>query len=164
MIRVRNTASLGLAAAFAAVLAAASPAAAGSIGPDQYFAGDVNGHTSSPAPIEMGCFGPVTPGETGHPLAGQYAAVVPPAAATTNSDVGYTGSAANAVSISLIVTSGDIVRFIPLGSVADYGTKVPIPTTLVLPCYGSAEAVFAPTPSGVGARNATLTVDFIGQP
>ncbi|MBS2965731.1 hypothetical protein KGA66_21950 [Actinocrinis puniceicyclus] len=164
MIRVRNTASLGLAAAFAAVLAAASPAAAGSIGPNQYFAGDVNGHASSPAPIGMGCFGPVTPGESGHPLAGQYAEVVPLPAATTKADVGYTGSTASAVSISLIVTNGTIVRVIPLGTVADYGTKVPIPTTLTLPCYGSAEAVFAPTPSGVGARNATLTVDFVGQP
>jgi hypothetical protein len=42
------------------------------IGPNQYFSGVVNGHTGH-ATINMACFGPIRPGQTGHPLAGQRA-------------------------------------------------------------------------------------------
>ncbi len=34
-----------------------------------------DGNTVTPIPIQMGCFGPLTPGETGHPLRGQTLAV-----------------------------------------------------------------------------------------
>ncbi len=164
MTRARSiTAGFALAATLAAGVVAAVPAAAGTIGPNQYFTGDVSGRTASPAPIQMACFGPVYPGETGHPLPGQYAQV-DPAPASSTADLGYTGSAGTAVSITLIITSGTIVRVVPLGTATDYGTPVPIPTTLTLPCYGSAQASFSPTPGSATAKSATLTVDFVGQP
>ena len=164
MTSVRSTTTgFSLAAALAAVLAAASPAAAGTIGPNQYFSGDVNGYTTSPAPIRMACFGAVHPGETGHPLSGQYAQV-DPAPASSAADLGYTGSTGTAVSVTLIITSGTIVQIVPLGTVSDYGTKVSIPVTLTLPCYGGAQASFSPVPGSATAKPATLTVDFIGQP
>jgi hypothetical protein len=40
------------------------------VGPNQLFAGFVNGNHFSPT-VRMACFGPIRPGETGHPLAGQ---------------------------------------------------------------------------------------------
>lgn len=164
MARVRSaTAGFPLAAALAAVLAAACPAAAGTIGPDQYYSGDVNGHTTGPAPIRMACFGPVHPGESGHPLSGQYAQA-DPASASSTTGPGYTGSAGTAVSIALIITSGTIVRVVPLGTVSDYDTRVAIPTTLTLPCYGGAQVSFSPVPGSATAKTATLTVDFVGQP
>jgi hypothetical protein len=40
--------------------------------PDQQFVGLVNGYTQN-ATIRMACFGPVRPGQQGHPFAGQWA-------------------------------------------------------------------------------------------
>jgi hypothetical protein len=47
------------------------------IGPHESFVGDVNGAISNGV-IQMGCFGPVRPGEMGHPLAGQSSEVQGP--------------------------------------------------------------------------------------
>src|SRR5271157_358114 len=50
------------------------------IGPHQVFGGEINGSdgiTSTPT-IQMACFGPITPGETGHPLPNQTIGVFQP--------------------------------------------------------------------------------------
>jgi hypothetical protein len=89
--------------AFAAVILtaiAAAPASADVIipvGPHQYFSGVVNGHTAQ-ATIRMACFGPIRPGQTGHPFTGQTVeAVLDPV--PTARDVGFTGSAADAIDV-----------------------------------------------------------------
>jgi hypothetical protein len=158
-------AGLLTAAAVSAGVAAAGPASAATtagIGPNQYFVADVNGHVTSPAPISMACFGPVMPGETGHPMAGQYVEVLP---ATTNAgSIGYTGSLADAVNVAIVYSQGTASHYVPIGTVTAYGMPLAIPTSLVLPCYGSGTAVFDPTPTSPTAVAADLTVSFIGQP
>jgi hypothetical protein len=161
-ISARTAPAALLAPALVAVVAAAAPASATAIGPNQYFAADVNGRVTSPAPIEMACFGPIYPGETGHPLAGQYVEVLPPD--TTTGSVGFTGSAADAIDVSIIYSQGTITHVVPVGELTSYGTKLPISTALVLPCSGSAAAVFDPTPTSPTAQAADLTVDFLSQP
>ncbi len=162
----RKTAALAagvLLPALAAVGAGAAPASATAIGPNQYFVADVNGHVTSPAPVNMACFGPVFPGQTGHPLPGQYVAVLPPSTGATTG-VGYTGSLGTAVNVSIVYSQGTVTRIVPVGTVTEYGTKLAISTSLVLPCYGSGTALFDPTPTSSTARAASLTVNFIGQP
>jgi hypothetical protein len=46
--------------------------------PKQYFTGVINGkdgNTTTPITIRMACAGPIRPGQTGHPVAGQTLAV-----------------------------------------------------------------------------------------
>lgn len=148
--------------ALAAAVAVAAPASATAIGPNQYFTADVNGHVTGPAPIEMGCFGPSTTGQTGNPLPGQYVEVLPPA--TNSTSLGYTGSLGTAISVDLVYTQGTITRVVQVGTLTAYGTPLAIPTSLVLPCYGTGTAVFDPTPTSPTAKAAGLSVDFIGQP
>ena len=68
--------------------------AANRVGPHQYFTGVINGthgNTETPIPIHMACFGPLRPGETGHPMRGQTLAVhqlFPPAGTTTLGETG----------------------------------------------------------------------------
>src|ERR1700733_9139528 len=92
---VRRTA-LVLVVVLMATWAMALPAGAlGKVGHKQYFTGVINGtdgNTATPIPIQMACFGPLTPGETGHPMAGQTLAVhqlFPPA--SSGGSLGYTG-------------------------------------------------------------------------
>lgn len=141
----------------------AAPASAAIIDPapiglNQYFSGLVNGHTGH-ATISMACFGPIRPGQTGHPLAGQTVEVLPAPVPATR-DLGFTGSAADSV----------IVHF-PTPAVANvpvvlraYGVTAPIPVTLTLPCGGDGQVVFVPHPTSPTARPATVMVSFVGQP
>lgn len=60
------------------VIPALPAGAANTVGPDQFFTGVVNGvpgNTIVPITIRMACFGPIRPGQTGHPMAGQTLAV-----------------------------------------------------------------------------------------
>jgi hypothetical protein len=149
----------------AGMLAAApSPAFAGGvvdpapIGPNQLFQGLVNGQTAN-ATIQMACFGPVHPGQTGHPLPGQTVKALPlPSSSTVDS--GYTGSAANSIDVffgpSSSVASPVVLRY--------WAVSAAIPTTLVLPCFDTGTVTFVPTPTSATARNATVQVTFVGQP
>lgn len=151
--------------ALAAVLAAAAPASAAGIGPNQHFVGALNGDSTSPAALRMGCFGPVTPGETGHPLANQFAEVLSPAASSGSATApGFTGSLADAVDISIVYARGTVVVVTPIGEVTAYGQELEIPTSLVLPCFGSGTLVFDPAPTSPTAVPYDLTIDFVGQP
>ena len=128
------------------------------IGPNQYFYGLVNDHAGQ-ASILMGCFGPIRPGQTGHPLAGQTVKVFP-APAPTTSDLGFTGSTADAVAVRFpsptVTTTPVILR--------DYAVSAEIPTSLTLPCSGSGTVAFVPEPTSPTAHTATVTVTFVGQP
>lgn len=141
-----------LVAAVAAVaLTAGSAAAQAPVGPNQQFAGAVNGNATD-ANIIMICPGPSSPGQMGHPQSGQGVQVI------ENTGGGFTGSAANR-----------IVATIPFNSSAtpltftftEYGVPQDIPTSAFLPCSGTATATFTPLPAGQGARSATVTVHFL---
>ncbi|WP_182877110.1 hypothetical protein [Microbispora sp. H10670] len=151
-------------AAAALVAATALPASAGVVDPapvrpHQYFYGFVNGETGH-ATIKMACFGPVYPGQTGHPFAGQTVEVRPVAISSSAASAGYTGSGGTTIAVDL----GDpstISRALTLGY---YGVKAEIPVTATLPCYGTGKVTFTPVPTSWTARTATVVVDYVGQP
>lgn len=164
MSHTLRLALLSVATAFV-VAAAASPAAADGgvvdpapIGPGNYFIGEV-GNTAGPAVIHMACFGPVVPGQTGHPVSGQTVKALPVVPPVSNAD-GYTGTAANSIAVTF-------------GTPASTGTPIvlhywavsaQIPATLLLPCSGTGVVTFTPVPTSPTARAATVTVTFVGQP
>ncbi|HEV2637618.1 MAG TPA: hypothetical protein VGX23_20870 [Actinocrinis sp.] len=125
------------------------------IGPNQSFVGVVNGKAAN-AVITMVCPGPITPGETGHPLAGQYVeveTVVPVAAAD-----GFTGSSATHIDANFATPSAASVN--PPVVFTSYFVKEAIPTTDVFPCSGSGAVTFVPLPTSTTARSFTVSVAF----
>lgn len=122
------------------------------IGPNQYFYGLVNDHAGQ-ASIQMGCAGP---SQIGHPLAGQTVKVLP-APAPTTSDLGFTGSAANAIAVRF---PGPTVTTTPV-ILRDYAVSAPIPTSLTLPCSGSGTVAFVPEPTSPTAHTGSVKVTFI---
>jgi hypothetical protein len=146
----------------AAVPAVAQPPFGGPILPNQVFGGLVNGSTGNPTPatIRMGCFGPVRPGQTGHPLAGQTVGVFMPEAIMGT--FGFTGSAADSIEAFFgppppaPASSGVVFH--------SYGVTMAIPTSLVLPCYGDGQVTFVPMPQSPTSRAAVVPVRFVGQP
>jgi hypothetical protein len=143
--------------------------AASNVGPKQYFTGVVNGHdgnTTVPIAIRMACFGPIKPGQTGHPMAGQTLAVhqlFPPTA--TAGTLGYTG---NDAEIGVFfnapppVASGGSVATTPI--FRRYDVSKPLSTSLTLPCAGTGTVYFVPIPVIPPSRAATVPVSFVGQP
>ncbi len=139
------------------------------VGPNQYFTGVINGHdgnTTTPITIRMACFGPVTPGETGHPMAGQTLAVhqlFPPTA--TAGSLGFTGNDAEiGVFFNVVppVTPGDSVTTTPV--FRRYDVSKPLPTSVTLPCGGTGTVYFTPIPVIPPSRTAGVPVAFVGQP
>jgi hypothetical protein len=128
------------------------------IGPNQYFVGLVNDQTGI-ATIAMACFGPVHPGQTGHPMVDQTVKVLP-VTAPSPARAGYTGSAAHAVGVGFGVSTSTASPIV----LNMWAVAAKIPTTLVLPCYGTATVTFVPAPTSTTARPATVQVTFVGQP
>ena len=110
----------------------------------------------------MACYGPSTPGQTGHPMGDQYVEVLPPA--TGSGSVGYTGSLGTAINAEFVYSQGTITHVVPIGTLSTYGTRLALSTSLVLPCWDSGSIVFDPTPTSPTARAADLSVYFQGQP
>ena len=104
--------------------------------------------------IQVGCFGPVVSGETGHPIAGQSVDVLPTSVSTT-AGVGYTGESADHVLVGFGSPSSTAVVLLK-----DYAVKAAIPTTLNLPCSGTGTVTFVPAPTSSTARTATVTVTY----
>jgi hypothetical protein len=141
--------------------------AAVKVGPNQFFTGVINGqdgNTTTPITIRMACFGPVKPGETGHPMAGQTLAVhqlFPPTA--TGSLLGFTG---NDAEIGVFfnapppVTPGG-VRTTPIFTRYDVSKR--LSTSLTLPCSGTGTVFFTPIPVLPPSRTASVPVAFVGQ-
>lgn len=165
---------LGLCALAASMTVLASSAGSvippqGKIGHNQYFEGLVNGQTgvTSPAVIQMACFGPIRPGQTGHPLAGQTVEVLLPEVILASD--GFTGPTANRIIAFFNAPPPPPVNPSKAkGSVTfrRYGTPLAIPTSLVLPCAGTGNVYFVPFPaSPIGpARDAVVPVAYEGQP
>ncbi len=137
----------------------------GHVRPGQVFGGLVNASTGSPAPvtIAMGCFGPIRPGQTGHPFAGQTVEVFRPE--VVQGHFGFTGSAATAIGAffgppppSATPVASSYVRL------SHYGVAEAIPTSLTLPCGGAGQVTFVPLPMSPTSRTATVAVTFVGQP
>ncbi len=155
-----------------ALLAVAAPAGAASkIGPDQYFTGVINGtdgNTISPIPIQMGCFGPLTPGETGHPLSGQTLAVhqlFPPVATGSLGRTGndstidvFFGAPPPAATGAKATSKSHPVSFTRYDKVRD------IPTSVTLPCSGTGTVWFVPVPVVPPSQAQAVPVQFESQP
>lgn len=158
MSRLRtSTAVAALCLGLALPLALTSNADAGTqIGPNQVFVGNVNGRRGH-APVFMACYGPIRPGQTGHPLPNQYVEV---RQAPSPVPSGFTGSSANHIFAYFVVPTP-----IPQGvNLTAYDVRVAIPTRFVLPCAGQGTVNFAPMPTSPTARSAYVSVSFVGQP
>jgi hypothetical protein len=155
--RTASCVAITSAVMLAAGAALATPAMAdgGQVGQEQYFYGEFFGLTSVTASdvIQVSC---ATPETTGHPVAGQYVAahqIFPPVAST----YGYTGNFGTEIDVNLAYSVGTISVLTPtFATLSYYDTKAEIPTSLTLPCSGTGELVFTPTPdpdgSGVAAE------------
>lgn len=155
---------LAVAAVAGAVLGMSPGAAAAAVGdpipvgPHEPFIGLVNGAPSN-AVIAMACFGPTTPGERGHPMAGQWTE------AELSSGVGgFTGNARE-IDATLNYPS-PVAGALPvvLAKFTSYFVRVPISTSLTFPCAGNGNVVFSPVSGGPQARPWNVRVSFVGQP
>ena len=123
------------------------------ISPNQFFAGFVNDVRVN-ATIVADCAGVA---RTGHPGGGQTVSAQPEAVAGT--DLGFTGSAGRSLKVSLVLSSATTP--IPIGTLSGYFIKLAIPTSITIPCGGTGEMVFAPSPTSMTARSATVSVTII---
>ena len=167
MVTLRRTAgAFGL--VILAVVATAVPAgAAGKVGPNQYFTGVVNGtdgNTVTPITIEMACFGPVHPGQTGHPTGGQTLAVhqlFPPTGVA-----GSLGATGNDSEIGVFFNAPPPVA--AAGGTTPVFTRYDktkrLSTKLTLPCSGTGTVWFTPIPVVPPSQSAAVPVQFVGQP
>jgi len=167
--RILAMASAGLAATVVMVAgASAAVPPQGKVGPNQVFGGLVNGQSgvAAPAQIQMACFGPIRPGQTGHPLAGQTVEVFRPEAIV--GDFGFTGANASSIVAFFGPPPPTPVAAPPsTGTVTfkRYGIAKKIPTSLVLPCAGTGTVYFVPFPMDPPtSRAATVRVSYVGQP
>jgi len=145
------------------------PARAGTVGPKQYFTGVINGkdgNTTTPITIVMACVGPIRPGQTGHPVAGQTLAVhqlFPPAA--TAGTLGQTGNDSQiGVFFNAPPPAGRIRPATGTPVFTRYDTPRPLPTSLTLPCQGTGTVWFTPIPVVPPSQSATVPVRYVGQP
>ena len=127
------------------------------IRPHQGFSGLVNGSSDS-AVIRMACFGPIRPGQTGHPFAGQTVAVT-----RSPTGRGFTGEA-NSIRARLFWSSSTTTSSVPLALFHYYDRPAAISTNLSFPCSGTGRVVFRPVNGGSDARPAVVRVYFAGQP
>jgi hypothetical protein len=159
-VRLRTITPL-LAALAAAGLAAPSAQAADpvAVGPNIFFTASVNPLSTSAAAepvIKVVCPGPITPGETGHPLAGQFVEVDAVGPPVTTTQVGFTGSAAREIDALFSGPSSATVN--PPVVLKFFFAPVQIPTTLNLPCGGSGVVSFVPIPTSPTARGVAVNV------
>jgi hypothetical protein len=164
----RSSGTLALAvAAVTAVGLPAGPAQASAVGSGQYFTGVINGidgNTTTPITIKMACPGPSHPGQTGHPRAGQTLAVhqlFPPA---PGGSLGYTGTDAQ---IGVFFHTPPPATARPGASTpafTRYDRPRPLPTSLILPCAGTATVWFVPIPVVPPSQAATVPVRYVSHP
>jgi hypothetical protein len=144
-------------------LAVPAAAQASPVGPKQYFYGQVIPTTSATAlnVIQVACVGPLP---TGHPLPGQSVEVhqvFPPVATTT----GYTGNSAKQIDANLIYSRGTVTVVTFVATLTSYDVRVPIPTSITVPCSGSGVMSFAgsPDPDNSGRpSNVGVTFQSLG--
>lgn len=141
--------------AVAGTLAAASPAQATTVGPKQYFAGEVFGSTAQ-STILVECGGVQA---SGHPAPNQTVEVtqlLPPATTTA----GYTGDLAVEIDAALVFPAGAATGKVPVATFTQYSLKLPIPTSITVPCGGTGVMSFSPYPLDSGTPS-NVPVNFI---
>jgi hypothetical protein len=146
------TAALGVTFAAAAAAAPVPVQDPVPIGPSEYFSGFINGHPPGQAVITVICPGPVN---TGHPAAHQTIEVKT-AQPTSATDLGFTGSAGKRITAALTPASATTV----LVSFTSFFVPKKIPTSITVPCSGTAKVVFRPSPTSSTAKSAVLLVTF----
>ncbi len=160
--------TFGVATLIAVAGASAVGPIPGPVGPHQEFGALVNGQNgiAKAAPIRMACFGPVRPGQVGHPMAGQTVEVFRPEAIVGR--FGFTGANAKSIVAFFGPPPPSPVASHPSTSTVTfhrYGAVKVIPTSLRLPCAGTGNVFFVPLPmSPPTSRPATVRVRYIGQP
>jgi hypothetical protein len=144
-------------------LAIPASAQASPVGPKQYFYGQVFGPASSSstqAVIGVAC---TAAGTTGHPLPGQSVEVeqiYPPISSAVT--LGYTGNFGTEIDANLIWSRGTISVLIPIATLTGYDVKLPIPTSVTVPCSGSGVMSFAPSPDPDNSGAASdVSVTFV---
>jgi hypothetical protein len=143
-----------------ATTATAGATLGGAVGHRQAFVGRINGSFDG-ATIDMACFGPVTPGQTGHPMAGQTLEVLSPLPPIVVGPIhpGNTGSSATTIVARLQGAPHTV-----LARFTNYFRSKEIPTSADLPCAGTGVVRFVPRPRSATSRAAWVTVSFVGQP
>lgn len=136
-------------------------AAGALIKPHQYFIGLVNGSNGRPNPvvIRMACFGAITPGETGHPMAGQTLAVHH---VKRSPNAGLTGADTTSIGVFFGTLPPSSSGASSTVDFTRYGQQ-PLPTSLTLPCAGTENVNFVPIPVEP-SRDYSVPVTFVGQP
>jgi hypothetical protein len=139
------------------------------VGPNQVFAASVNRQTGvgMPAAIRMACFGPIRPGQTGHPMGGQTVEVLRPEVVVAND--GFTGPTANEIRVFFNAPPPSPAATPTVSSSVTfhrYGVRRAIPTSMFLPCAGRGNVYFVPLPAGAlgPARSGVVPVNYVGQP
>jgi hypothetical protein len=125
----------------------------------------VNGHSGSNAPvaIRMACFGPLQPGQTGHPLPGQSVEVL--LGGATSAGPGFTGANGSSIGVFFGPPPPSAAPAAGLLTMHRYRVAKPIPQSLVLPCAGSGWVTFVPLPmSPPTSRDVVVPVAYVGQP
>jgi hypothetical protein len=153
--RAGVVAAVALAATALGISASAAVVFPQPVAPHQTFIGEVNG-TAVNAVIQVVCPGPVTPGETGHPVSGQGVEATVPVTVPAGARPGYTGESAN----HIVVDFGTPVSTSAATVLAYYDVTLAIPTSLELPCSGTGEVAFIPTPTSPTARTGYVAVTY----
>ena len=138
--------------------ALATPARAVTVGPGQFFSGEVFDATSvsDQAVIDVAC---PSGAAIGHPLPGQAVEVnllIPPVTATA----GYTGSEAVEIDASLTYTQGTLSVNLPIATFTQYSVKSPISTAIPVPCSGTGVMGLSPYPLDSGTPS-DVSVTFV---
>jgi len=165
--KLARTLLVGAAVGSAVAAPAASAASAASAAPDpvhrvvakvapkQFFAGLVNAKIRG-AVIDVLCPGPAN---LGHPLAHQTVQVnqfLPPVTPTT----GYTGTAGTSIGVWLNWPAAAPPAPVYVATLTSY-RSAPIPTSITVPCSGSGEMLFLPSPGSSTVRAATVGLTFV---
>jgi hypothetical protein len=152
-----------------AIGALAAPASAtGKVASEQYFTGVINGtdgNTATPITIKMACVGPLTPGQTGHPVRGQTLAVhqlFPPTPAPGS--LGYTGDGSEiGVFFHSPPPARSNARAPKTPTFVRYDRQRRLSTSLTLPCAGTGTVWFSPFPAVPPSISASVPVQFVSQ-
>lgn len=154
-LTIITAAVFAAAAAIAGIPAAASAASTVTIGPDQFFTGQVNAQAAQ-ATVTVDCSNAAFT-QQGYAVAGQTLAVsevVPPVASAP----GYTGDLANSIKADLGTATGNAGQL--LAVFTSYGSQE-FPTNVLLPCTGSGVVTFDPAPASGDSRPFTVAVTFV---
>lgn len=99
---------------------------------------------------------------TGHPVSGQtveVSEILPP----TSTQAGYTGDQAVEIDAALTYSTGPTLVKVSIATFTQYFVKLPIPTSIMVPCGGTGVMSFSPYPLDSGTpSNVSVTFQSPG--